>query len=396
MNVKESVRVALRGLRANKMRSALTMLGVVIGVGAVILLVSIGTGVKNEVTGQIVGLGSNLLFVFPGKMGPGGGGGGGPQAITKKLRLPDADVIRRRASHVEVVVPIVQAPVTVKAGRDDLRAAIYGGTAEGAKIFSGDLIAGRHYSTAEVDSAARVASLGWTVADALGGRDAVGKTIVISNQRFKVIGVWEEMGGSLGGDQDAVVYMPVTTAQRLLDTSDLSMIAVSVKDISDMDQARAEIGRALEPRFGDEFTVFSQDQMLGILSTLLGTLTLMLAGIAGISLLVGGIGIMNIMLVSVTERTREIGIRKAVGARTHDILTQFVVEAVTLAVVGGAAGILMGALGSLAIDRWVPTAVTWWAVALAFGFSAAVGIFFGVYPAWKASRLEPIQALRYE
>lgn len=186
----QSLSVALRSLAANKMRAALTMLWVVIGVAAVILLVSIGIGVKNEVSRQIVGLGSNLLFVFPGKLGPGRGGGqGGPQAITKRLQIADADAIRRRAPHVEVVVPVVQTPMPVRAGRDSLRATIYGGTEEGPAIFSGKLAAGRFYTKGEVNSAARVASLGWTIAASLGGMSAVGKEVMIANQRFRVIGV---------------------------------------------------------------------------------------------------------------------------------------------------------------------------------------------------------------
>ena len=228
------------------------------------------------------------------------------------------------------------------------------------------------------------------------GQNPVGREVSVNGERFQVIGVLAEQGGTLSGDQDNQIYMPTTTAQRLLGTKELSSIIIKAIDAENIDLVKAKIEQTLRPGFGDEFTVFTQEQTLGILSTLLGTLTVMLAGIAGISLLVGGIGIMNIMLVSVTERTREIGIRKAVGAKTYDILSQFVIEAVVLSVAGGMLGIAIGWAGAAVIDRWVPTEITWWAVALAFFFSAAVGIFFGVYPAWRASRLDPIEALRYE
>jgi putative ABC transport system permease protein len=190
--------------------------------------------------------------------------------------------------------------------------------------------------------------------------------------------------------------MPLTTAQSLLGTKDISVMLVRVNDVQSIDVVKAQAERALRPRFGDQFTVMTQAQTLSLLSTILGTLTAMLAGLASISLLVGGIGIMNIMLVSVSERTREIGIRKAVGARTYDILSQFVIEAMVLSILGGGIGILIGAGGAIALRSFVATEVTLWAVALAFLFSAAVGVFFGVYPAWRASRLDPIVALRYE
>jgi len=400
VNLVESFRIALRALGSNKVRSALTMLGVIIGVAAVILLVAIGSGVQQEITGQIEGLGSNLLFVFPGNFSEGGGGGGagGPGAeIRKRFSRDDAELLQRRLGDSAIVVPVVQGPATLKAGNRQLRTTIAAANQAGDEVFNADYVAGRHYSRSEYATAARVVMLGATpTKEIFPGQNPVGREIQINGERFTVIGQLAEQGGTLSGDQDNQIYMPTTTAQRLLNSKDLSSIIIKAKDPDNIDLVKAQTQQVFRPSFGDEFTVFTQEQTLGILSSLLGTLTVMLAGIAGISLLVGGIGIMNIMLVSVSERTREIGIRKAVGARTHDILSQFVIEAVVLSVSGGIIGIGIGWLGSAALTSVVPTEVTWWAVALAFFFSAAVGIFFGVYPAWKASRLDPIVALRYE
>ncbi len=401
MNFVESLRIALKALGANKVRSALTMLGVIIGVAAVILLVAIGTGVQQEITGSIEGLGSNLLFAFPGNFrgGPGGGGsGGGPGvAIRKQFTLDDAQLVQRRLGSEAIVVPVVQAAGVLKAGNRTVRSTIAAANEQGDEVFNATYVYGRHYNRSEYATGARVLMLGATPARELfPGQNPVGRDVTVNGERFVVIGVLSERGGSLSGDQDNQVYMPATTAQRLLGTRAISSIIAKANDADRIDLVKARIEQTLRPRFEDEFTVFTQEQTLGILSSLLGTLTVMLAGIAGISLLVGGIGIMNIMLVSVSERTREIGIRKAVGARTHDIMSQFVIEAVALSVVGGMVGVGLGWAGSAVLARWVPTQVTWWAVALAFFFSAAVGVFFGVYPAWKASRLDPIVALRYE
>ncbi len=396
MNFFESFRIAARALSANKARSLLTMLGVIIGVAAVILLVGIGTGVQDEVTGSLEGLGSNLLFVIPGQYSMGMEGGGPP---SRYFTLDDVKMLEDRVEGASAVVPVMQASATIKAGNKSLRVVIAGGNELGSEVFTSELAGGRHYRRSEVQAASRVVALGYRAATELfPNQDPVGKQVTLNGQRFTVIGHYESMGGGLGGDQDGQVYMPITTAQKLFGQSDISTIVVKAADPDDVDLVRREIKRALKPTFGDEFTVFSQEQTLGILSDLLGMLTYMLAGIAGISLLVGGIGIMNIMLVSVSERTREIGIRKAVGARTYDILSQFVIEAVALSILGGMIGIAVGWGGSNIIEAVspVPTNVTPWAVAMSFFFAVGVGVFFGVYPAWKASQLDPIEALRYE
>jgi putative ABC transport system permease protein len=398
VNLVESFRIALRALFANKARSFLTMLGVIIGVSAVILLVSIGSGVQASITSQIEGLGSNLLFVIPGKMEQGGGpGAGGAGGLTKSFTLQDAQLLNSRLQGVSAVVPVVAGSATAKYENRTQRGTIQAGTEQITQVMSTTIAEGRSYRKSEVDSAARVAVIGWNQSQTLfQGADPIGKTISINGLRFTVIGVFAQQGGGFGGSQDNLISMPVTTAQRLAGTSDVAEILIKVTDAAQIDLVRAQITRLFKPRFKDQFTIFSQAQTLSLLGNLLGTLTVMLAGIAGISLVVGGIGIMNIMLVSVTERTREIGIRKAVGARTYDILSQFVIEAVMLSVLGGIVGILIGAGGAVVLKSVVPTQVTWWSVAIAFFFAAAVGVFFGAYPAYRASKLDPIEALRYE
>ena len=394
MNLVESMRIALRALNANKVRSALTMLGVIIGVAAVILLVAIGTGVQQEITGQVEGLGSNLIFVFAGNFEEGGGQGG---VATRQFSMDEADLLQRRLGPEHLVVPVVQGPVTLRVGNRPMRSPFAAGNEFSGEVFTSAFLGGRVYRRSEVIASSRVVMLGSTVVDELfPATDPVGRDIDINGQRFTVIGHVAAQGGSLTGDQDNQVYMPVTTAQRLLGTTDIQTIVVKVENAEDINQVKARIQQTLRPIFGEEFSTFTQEETLGLLNTLLGTLTVMLAGIAGISLLVGGIGIMNIMLVSVSERTREIGIRKAVGAKTYDIMSQFVIEAIMLSVAGGAIGVGIGWLGAAGLEEFVPTQVTGWAVALAFFFSAAVGVFFGVYPAYRASRLDPIEALRYE
>jgi putative ABC transport system permease protein len=340
-----------------------------------------------------------VLFVFPGVLNTGGSGGGfGGGGISKPFALSDVQYLQQRLTGVDAVVPMAQASELAKYQSKSVRPTIIGTTDQGRSVSSATLGGGRYFNRSESDAGARVAVIGWTVRTQLFANvsDPVGYVLTINGQRFTVIGWMQKQGGSLSGDQDNQIAMPISALQNLTGSNSINIILVKVTNPSDVDLVRAQITRFLAPRFGNQITVFSQDQTLGIFNQLLGTLTVMLAGIAGISLLVGGIGIMNIMLVSVSERTREIGIRKAVGARTYDILSQFVIEAVMLSVSGGVIGILIGALGALALSPVVPTQITPWAVAIAFFFSAGVGVFFGVYPAWKASGLDPIEALRYE
>jgi putative ABC transport system permease protein len=398
VNLAESFRIALRALFANKARSFLTMLGVIIGVAAVILLVSIGSGVQSSITGQIEGLGSNLLFIFPGQMEGGGGGGpGGGGGLTKRFTIEDAKQLSNRLQGVSFVIPVAAGQATARFESKTQKGQIIASDEKLSEIGTYKLDKGRWYRKSDVDAGARVVQLGATFVDKLfPNQSAIGKTVTINGQRFTVIGTMQKQGGGFGGNQDAVMYMPVSTAQRLTGSNDIAEMLVKVTDAANVNQVKAQITRIMKPKYQDQFTVFSQEQTLSLLGNLLGTLTVMLAGIAGISLVVGGIGIMNIMLVSVTERTREIGIRKAVGARTYDILSQFVIEAVMLSVLGGVVGIIIGGGGALALKAVVPTEVSWWSVAVAFFFAAGVGVFFGAYPAYRASKLDPIVALRYE
>jgi putative ABC transport system permease protein len=355
--------------------------------------------VKDEIAGQVEGLGSNLIFVIPQQLDQGGpaAGGGNPFAIRKQFTSQDADLLTRRLGTEAIVVGVLQSRGQLRSGNRSMNTNIAAGNDQGEDVFTATLAAGRHYTHSEWVSGARVVALGATVRDRLfPAADPIGRRLDVNGQSFTIVGYYKAKGGSFAGDEDNQVYIPSTTAQRLLGTDALTQIVVKAEDPRRIPELQARVRQLLTPKFGDQLTVFTQEQTLGVLSTLLGTLTAMLAGLASISLVVGGIGIMNIMLVSVSERTREIGIRKAVGARTHDILSQFVIEATVLSLAGGVLGVAVGWLGAIVLDRWVPTELTAWAVALAFFFSAAVGIFFGVYPAWKASRLDPIEALRYE
>jgi putative ABC transport system permease protein len=391
VNLFESFRLAFNGLRANKMRSFLTMLGVIIGVGAVIALVSVGTGASREVTTQVEALGSNLVIVMPAS------------ARGRDLRVEDAATIEERVAGVAHAVPTLRESATVIWTGRSIDTDVVGTTEFLPEVQSHPVSQGRFLSGQDVLYRRFVAVLGATARNNLFGlRDPMGQEIYISGYPFTVIGVMAEKGegGLFTPDPDDRVLIPVTTAQRLLGTNKVGSIYVSVNQGANADLATNHIQRIFEVRFGDAeaVQVFSQQQILAAVGSVTGILTMLLGAIAGISLLVGGIGIMNIMLVSVTERTREIGVRKAVGARSRDILAQFLVESVIISLVGGAIGIALGMLGSAAISRLgnVPSVVSLSWVAIAFGFAAAVGVFFGIYPAMQASRLDPIQALRHD
>jgi putative ABC transport system permease protein len=412
MNLAESFRVALRALGANKLRSALTMLGIVIGVAAVIALMAAGQGVQVFVTEQFQGIGSNLLFVLPNVGQNTRFGGttslrsltmGDVRALSDPLRLPD----------VARVAPQIDRNGTVSAGGRQTFTTIQGVTPEFVAVRKWRPAMGEFITPQDVEGRSRVAVLGKTVVETLFPDNPVplGETVRINNVPFRVVGVMEEKGGTFT-DQDNTVFVPLTTAQSRLfsmraPNGEYRVSYILVEAISEdrMDAAAEQIRVVLRERHRiafedeDDFIVLSQADLIQTFGNITGVLTVFLGAIAGISLLVGGIGIMNIMLVSVTERTREIGLRKAVGARRHDILVQFLMEAVTLALAGGLVGIGIGFAGAQVISALVEgfrSVVTPQAVLLATLVSAAVGLASGLYPAWRASRLNPIDALRYE
>ena len=394
MNLSEATRVAFTAIAANRLRASLTVLGVVIGVMSVVLLVAVGTGARNEVTAGVEDLGSNLLIVAPGSFEFG-------QAPTvSKFTLDDVEDVQRDLGPEVPVTANLASGETVRAGSTSAFASVIGVTATFDEVLNREIARGDFISDSDVATSRRVAVLGSSAAAALfGDTDAIGKTLTIAGLRFRVVGVAVETGAALGVDRDNQVVVPITAAQRLFGTRRVDALFVKAPDTAELeataDRITALLGERLEP---GEFSVVTQEEILGVAGQILDTLTLVLAAIAGISLLVGGIGVSNIMLVSVQERTREIGLRKALGARTRDITAQFLVEAVVLCGVGGVLGIGLG-IGLAALASAVsplPASVTWWSVVLAFGVSVGVGIGFGVFPARRAGRLDPVVALRYE
>jgi putative ABC transport system permease protein len=397
MSVFELLRLALSRLRTSRMRAALTMLGVIIGVASVVALVGVGQGTTTNITNRLSSLGTNLLTISP----TGGSGG----ASTTTLTLDDAEAIAGLDS-VSGLAPEVSTSLTVTAGDRSTDTTIVGTTTAYSTVRAYDVWQGSFLTDASVDGALRVAVLGATTADDLGlAADDLGTEISIAGIPFTVIGILQPKGGATFQDPDDQVMVPVGTVQKYFVGGDsVRTIGVSVADGADMNAVSSEITTLLRGRHEltgsdqNDFSVFNQTQLLAAASSISGTLTLLLGGIASISLVVGGIGIMNIMLVSVRERTREIGIRKAIGARGRDILAQFLVEALTLSLLGGLIGIVVGLgasalIGQLAGWGFVFNPATLVAAVL---FSLLVGVVFGVWPARQAARLDPISALRYE
>ncbi len=408
ISITSTLRISLRALWVNKMRSALTMLGIVIGVGAVITMLAVGTGASNKLAKEVANVGSNLIIVVPGSTTQGGVRMGfGSQAT---LTQADADAIARECSAVQAVAPFVNTAAQAVAANQNWATGIIGTTAGMLEVRDCGLSSGRNFTDQDIRNATKVCLLGQTVVENLfGNDDPVGKIIRIKKVPFTVVGVMEEKGQSLGGqDQDDVIYIPLTTAQKRITgkaiPGQVGHIFVKARSTEDLPRAESQINELLRqrhrigPNKEEDFTVRNLTQMLQMAQQFANVMTLLLGAIASVSLVVGGIGIMNIMLVSVTERTREIGIRMAVGAKARDIRLQFIIEAMTLSLIGGIAGIILGAICSTIISKiagW-PTVVSPLSVVLAFGFAGLIGIFFGFYPAYKASLLNPIDALRYE
>jgi putative ABC transport system permease protein len=407
----QSVRIALRSLRVNKLRSALTMLGIIIGVGAVIAMVAVGAGASARVAEQIQSLGSNLIIVLSGSVNTGGVriGQGSQLTITED----DSASIAREIASVQVSAPSVRGTSQVVFGNLNWATGIQGVTADYFEARDWSVVNGRPIIPEDVDGATKVALLGQTTVQNLFGddMDPLGQIVRIKKVPFTVIGVLDRKGqNSWGQDQDDVILIPLSTAKKkVLGKSNsnpraVQAISVKISPGEDMSEAEAQLRdllrqrHRLQPYQDDDFNVRNLSEILQTQEESSKVMTYLLAAIASVSLLVGGIGIMNIMLVSVTERTREIGLRMAVGARGRDILGQFLIEAVTLSRIGGVIGIVAGVSGAEALSYFAQwrTLVAPQAIGLAFGFAAAVGVFFGFYPARKAARLDPIEALRYE
>ncbi len=405
-----SVKIALRALRVNRTRSALTMLGIVIGVAAVIAMVGVGTGATARIQSQIQSIGSNLIIVLPGSISNNGVRLGSGAVAT--LSEDDAKAIAAECPSVSAVAPAVRGAVQVVYGSNNWATTVQGVTPDYMTIRDYTMLSGQFFTNQDVDAAAKVAVLGETVVQNLfGNSDPTGQVAIIKNVPFTVVGVLTPKGQSPSGqDQDDIILLPISTAkQKVLgankaNAKSVSTLMVQASGPDAMDQAQQEMEVLLRERHrilegqDDDFTIRNLTEVFAAQESSAQVMSILLGAIASVSLVVGGIGIMNIMLVSVTERTREIGLRQAVGAKTRDILSQFLVEAVTLSLLGGIIGIVVGLAASWLISYFAQwsTVVSPLSVLMAFVFSALVGVFFGYYPARKAAFLDPIEALRHE
>ena len=409
MTFKKLLKIAWKSVRANKSRSLLTTLGVIIGVASVIILVAVGSGLKDFVTSEMQDMGSNLVMVMPGdidlkKVGTGGGGGGvmssGLAAMqSSKIKYEYLNDIQQVVPQVKDIVGLVMGSATTSYQNKLLSSQIFGTTENYSEMRKYNFTLGGFFNQADVSSGRKVAVIGHKVAEDLFSNSPVviGEKIKVGDYRYTVVGVIEEKGGQGTMTPDDKIYIPITVAQRQFGQDNIGLILMEANSPEDVPLVLNSTEDILKRKLkDDEFTVLDQKEILSTVSGILNTLTVALGGIAAISLIVGGIGIMNIMLVSVTERTQEIGLRKALGAKPEVILTQFLIEAVVLSIGGGILGVLLGGGGALFLGRFMPTTITLWSVILAFAVSAAIGIIFGVAPARKASQLSPIEALRHE
>jgi putative ABC transport system permease protein len=407
VTIGNTLRIAGKALRRNRVRSALTMLGVVIGVASVIAMIALGSGARSAIDQQMQNQGTNVIYVTSGSFGRGQGAVRGGAGSNNTLTVEDASAIRDRVPSAALVAPGVRSRAQVVAGNQNWNTSVEGATEDFVVIRNWPIASGANLSSRDVQIADKVCLLGATVAGTLfPGSDPVGQIVRVKNLPFRVLGVLAPKGqGQFGDDQDDFILAPYTTLQKkLMGITYLNRINVSARSADDVEAAAGASTRLLRERHrssgpdDDDFTVRTVEEMASTRVEMANTMTTLLMCVAGVSLLVGGIGIMNIMLVSVTERTREIGLRMAVGARTRDIMRQFLAEAVGLSLAGGAIGVTLGLLVSQGMTRslgW-PTLVTASSIGLAFAFAGAVGVFFGYYPAKRAASLDPIDALRFE
>lgn len=394
MNLFEVVKISIKAIRVNKVRTFLTMLGVIIGVASVIILVSLVSGLGKTIKYELNSIGANLLFIFPGNATGGRGPGG---VVTNKMEFRFADLLKERIPEISQIVPAVQSIGRTKyLNKETKDTTIIGVTGNFFETLSIDIVSGRKFSDNE---SGNVVIIGDSIKESLfKSTNAVGKEITVKGRRYKIIGVAEKRGSFLGADRDNIAILTLASARNLLGVDKPNWFYVKIADEASLDSAKKKISKILykELNNDDNFTVSSQEDTLQMVGRILGVLSIGLGGVAAISLFVGGIGIMNMMLVSVTERTREIGLRKALGAKRRDILLQFLTEAIILSLIGGSLGVLFGIGVSKVIDRFIATEISVPYVLMAFIFSAGIGIIFGIAPAIRASRLSPIEALRYE
>ena len=406
----ESIKIAFQSLVSNKLRAFLTMLGIIIGVGAVVAMMSIGTGAQESIIKSVQDIGSNLIIVTPGNRQE--EQQGFKQMLEddkdkEALKVEDVKMIEKEATLIKGAAPAVLSSSIIAYLNKNTRASVYASSEKAEYIYNFEIEKGQFYTASDVQNSANVVVIGHTVINKLFGKiDPIGKIIKVDGKNFTVIGIIKSKGtDQFGNDQDNSISMPITTAQHKLYGIDyINMIIAQSTSENNIDQASKEVEKILRRAHNlrtdekNDFTVQNQTQLLDIVGTIINIFTITISSIAGISLLVGGIGIMNIMLVSVTERTREIGIRKAVGAKNKDILFQFLVESVVLSITGGILGILFAVAVSIILNRFTilkPT-ISAFPIILAITFSTMVGLFFGIYPAMRAARLNPIAALRYE
>jgi len=406
---KENIKIAFQSLFLNKLRSALTMLGIIIGVGAVVAVMSIGSGAQDSVISSIQGIGSNLIIVLP--ISPQEGNieelNQFSMASIESLKLEDVEAIKKYSRYVQGVIPVILGNAPITYFDKGVNASVYSSNQDAEQVYNFEIENGKFFSKSDVANSANVACIGPTVIEKLfGNENPIGKNIKIMGKNFKVIGTTKSKGTNMfGQDQDNSVAVPITTAMnKLYGQKYINMIIADTKTEDEIDIAKEEITRILRKQHGlrsgekDDFSVQSQTEILEALNTITNIFNITIGSIAAISLLVGGIGIMNIMLVSVTERTREIGIRKAIGAKNRDILVQFLTESIVLSLSGGIIGIIFAAFIAFILNRYSPitAVISSSSILLAVSFSTFVGLFFGIYPAMRAAKLHPIEALRFE